>query len=288
MTNVINATYVEHPRTSYGPGDRIHKLFTIAPLDKRAGLCYNKVNIKKGLALMIDKRIHYIIVVDTETCNGILTDGKLDLSDSLVYDLGFAVVDKKGRVYETHSYVIKDIFYYMADAMKSAYYASKIPQYKADIKAGTRKAVTFYEARKDLLDTMKKYHTSTIAAHNARFDYNALNVTQRYLTKSKSRYFFPYNVEIWDTLKMARQTIGKQKSYKIFCEIHNFMTKHKVPQVRLTAEILHRYLSGNENFEESHTGLEDVLIEKEILAHCFRQHKKMCKNLFEKAAVALN
>lgn len=229
---------------------------------------------------MIDKRRHYIIVLDTETCNGILTDGKLDLSDSLVYDLGFAVVDKKGTVYETCSFVIKDTFYYMADAMKSAYYASKIPQYKADIKAETRKAVTFFEARKALFAAMKKYNTNTIAAHNARFDYNALNTTLRYLTKSKMRYFFPYNVEIWDTLKMARQTIGKQKSYKIFCESNNFMTKHRVPQVRLTAEVLHKYLSGDYSFEESHTGLEDVLIEKEILAHCLRQHKKMVKNLF--------
>jgi len=170
----------------------------------------------------------------------------------------------------------------MKEVMRSAYYADKIPQYEKEIKEGTRKLVSFFEARKVLLDTMAKYNTNTIAAHNARFDYNTLNVTQRYLTKSKYRYFFPYNTEIWDTLKMARQTIGKQKSYKLFCEMNNYMTKHKVPQVRLTAEILHRYLTGNKNFEESHTGLEDVLIEKDILTHCFRQHKTMKKALFER------
>ena len=230
----------------------------------------------------MDKRIHYIIVADTETCNGIVVDEKLDLSDSLVYDLGFAVVDKRGKVYESHSFVIKEIFYGMKEVMRSAYYADKIPQYEKEIKEGTRKLVSFFEARKILLDTMAKYNTNTIAAHNARFDYNALNVTQRYLTKSRYRYFFPYNTEIWDTLKMARQTIGKQKSYRLFCEINNYMTKHKVPQVRLTAEILHRYLTGNKNFKESHTGLEDVLIEKDILAHCFRQHKAMKKALFER------
>lgn len=230
----------------------------------------------------MDKRIHYIIVADTETCNGIMIDEKLDLSDSLVYDLGFAVVDKRGRVYETYSFVIKEVFYGMKEVMRSAYYANKIPRYEKEIKEGTRKAVSFFEARKTLLDTMAKYNTSTIAAHNTRFDYNALNVTQRYLTKSKYRYFFPYTTEFWDTLKMARQTIGKQKSYRLFCEMNNYMTKHKVPQVRLTAEILHRYLTGNKNFEESHTGLEDVLIEKDILAHCFRQHKAMKKALFER------
>ena len=230
----------------------------------------------------MDKRIHYIIVADTETCNGVMIDEKLDLSDSLVYDLGFAVVDKRGHVYETYSFVIKEVFYGMKEVMRSAYYANKIPRYEKEINEGTRKVVSFFEARKTLLDTMAKYNTNTIAAHNARFDYNALNVTQRYLTKSKYRYFFPYTTEFWDTLKMARQTIGKQKSYRLFCEMNNYMTKHKVPQVRLTAEILHRYLTGNKNFEESHTGLEDVLIEKDILAHCFRQHKAMKKVLFER------
>lgn len=229
---------------------------------------------------MIDKRKHYIIVLDTETCNGISTKVGLDLSDSLVYDLGFAVVDKKGKVYEFYSFVISEIFFGMKDTMSSAYYANKIPQYIEDINNNKRKVVSLYEARQTLIDTMKKYHTNTIAAHNANFDLRALNTTQRYLTKSKYRYFFPFSTEIWCTLKMARQTIGKQKSYKLFCEAHNYMTKHKVPQVRLTAEILHRYLTGNELFKESHTGLEDVMIEKDILAHCLRQHKKMVKTLY--------
>ena len=229
---------------------------------------------------MIDKRKHYIIVLDTETCNGIMTDGKLDLSDSLVYDLGFAVVDKQGNVYETASLVISNTFYGMADVMMSAYYADKIPQYKEDIQMGKRKVVSFFTARKMLIDTMKKYHTHTIAAHNAGFDVRALNNTYRYLTKSRCRYLFPYSTEIWCTLKMARQTIGKQKLYKEYCEKHNYLTKHKVPQLRLTAEIIYRYLTNNNNFDENHTGLEDVLIEKDILARCLRQHKKMIKTLY--------
>ena len=41
------------------------------------------------------------------------------------------------------------------------------------------------------------------------------------------------------------------------------------------------FISGNNEFEESHTGLEDVLIEAEIMFYCFRQHKPMRKALFE-------
>lgn len=43
----------------------------------------------------MDKRKTYYIGIDTETCNGrIDVDGKLNLTDSLVYDIGWAVVDK--------------------------------------------------------------------------------------------------------------------------------------------------------------------------------------------------
>ena len=228
----------------------------------------------------MDNRKTYFIVLDTETCNSRTVNNKPDLSDSLVYDLGWAVIDKEGEVYETGSFVIRDVFYGMKEAMESAYYKEKIPSYRKDIfEHKTRKLVSFYEARKILLDTMEKYNISTIVAHNARFDVNALNKTERYLTKSKYRFFLPYNIEIWDTLAMARQTIGKQKSYKAFCESNGYMTKHTIPQVRLTAEILYRYLTGDENFQESHTGLEDVLIEKEILVHCLKQHKPMKKEI---------
>lgn len=227
----------------------------------------------------------YLIGLDTETCNGIMVDDKLDLNCSLVYDLGWAVVDKKGNVFKTQSYVIFETFVGMKDVMQSAYYAEKIPQYWDDIKNGKRQLVTFHTARKALLADMKEYKTNVVFAHNAGFDLRALNNTYRYITKSKYRYFFKWGTEIWDTLKMARDTICKQKSYRSWCERNGYMTKHKVPQTRATAEIIYRYITGDENFDESHTGLEDVLIEKDILAHCFKQHKKMRKKLYEKAAL---
>lgn len=229
----------------------------------------------------MDRRISYLMGLDTETANGIMNGDKLDLSQSLVYDLGWAITDKRGNIYKTRSFVIAEIFCGMADVMTSAYYAEKIPNYWKEIKSGQRVLASFWTVWKTFKQDAKEYNVKNFFAHNARFDLNALNNTVRYLSKSKCRYFFPYNAEIWDTLKMARQTIGKQVSYKRYCVNNSFMTAHKVPQVRLTAEILYRYISGNIEFSENHTGLEDVLIETKILAHCFRQHKKMDKCLFK-------
>jgi hypothetical protein len=76
---------------------------------------------------------------------------------------------------------------------------------------------------------------------------------------------------------MAQDTICKQKSYIRFCQANDYMVRGRV---RATAEILYRYITLNTNFIEDHTGLEDVLIEKEIFAKCMRQHKKMRKNVW--------
>ena len=230
---------------------------------------------------MIDKRKKYYLMLDTETCNGIVTeDGKLDLSQSLVYDIGCAIVDKRGNIYDEQSFVIIETFIGMKDVMQSAYYAKKIPMYWEDITLGQRQLVTLHTARTAILEMAKKYNAEIVVAHNAGFDLRALNNTQRYISKSKYRYFFPYGFEWWDTLKMANDIYSNQPSYRRYCERHGYMTKHKTPRPRMTAEILHRYLTGNEDFEESHTGLEDVKIESQIFAQCMRQNKKMRKALY--------
>lgn len=218
----------------------------------------------------IDRRKSYFVVFDTETANG--------LDDPIVYDLGFAVVDKKGTVYETNSLIIREVFYGMKDLMKSAYYANKIPKYEEEISNGQRKVVSLYEAKKIFQDVCKKYNVKACVAHNARFDYRSTSKTQRYLTKSKYRFFLPYGIELWDTMKMANDTICKQVHYKEFCYNNGYLTKNG--RVRKTAEILYRYISGEHDFNEEHTGLADVLIEKEIFAHCIKQHKPMRKLAF--------
>lgn len=197
------------------------------------------------------------IMLDTETTNS--------LDDPICYDVGFAVVDKEGSIYETHSFVVAEVFL-NEELMASAYFIEKVPQYWEDIKKGTRKLAKFNTIRKVLAETMKKYNTNIVIAHNARFDYRSTAKTQRYLTKSKYRYFLPYGTEVWDTLKMAREVLKNDVAYDNFCYNNNYVTKRGCK--RFTAEILYRFFTGDNDFVESHTGLEDVTIEKVIFAEC--------------------
>ena len=227
----------------------------------------------------MDKRISYKIVLDTETCPIDIDFEGVSPQNMLVYDCGWAVVDKRGKVYKTRSFINADIFLKEKELMNSAYYANKIPMYWEQIKRGERILTSFYNIRKTLLEDIAEFEVKEIFAHNMRFDYGTLNTTQRWVTKSQYRYFFPYGIEICDTLKMARDVIAKMPTYQRFCKENGYLTKNG--QYRLTAEIIYRFISKNNDFIESHTGLEDVLIEKEILAYCYKQRKKMRKKLWD-------
>lgn len=200
------------------------------------------------------------IVLDTETTNS--------LDDPIVYDFGWAVVDKTGKVYETYSFVVADIFL-DEELMESAYFKEKISSYWEEIKSGKRTLKRFENIRKIFRKCAKENNVTKFFAHNMRFDYRSVNLTQRFLTSSKYRYFFPYGAEICDTLKMARQALKNNVDFDNFCYDNNYLTKRGCK--RYTAEILYRFLTGDNNFCESHTGLEDVLIEKEIMRFCFQE-----------------
>ena len=171
-----------------------------------------------------------------------------------------------------------EIFFDEAYLMRSAYYADKIPQYVEGIRSGDRILASLYEIKKTLADDVAEYGCKFICAHNAFFDYRSLNGTQRYITKSKYRYFVPYGLEWWDTMRMAESVICKMPTYIKFCQEHGYMLNEKRP--RKTAEILYKFISQDVSFVEEHKGLEDVDIERQILAYCKRQHKAMKKTLF--------
>ena len=218
----------------------------------------------------MDKRKNYYLTIDTETANG--------LDDPMMYDIGGAIHDRKGNVEETFSFIIYDVFCADRELFNTAYYAEKRPMYEQQIAAGSRKIVSIYTAKRHIAELCKKYNVKAIIAHNARFDYKSTNGTLRYVSKSKNRFFLPYGIPMWDTLKMAQDTICKQKTYQRWCAANGYLQKNG--KVRATAEILYRYITGNNEFIEDHTGLEDVLIEKEIFAKCMAQHKTMRKALW--------
>lgn len=200
-----------------------------------------------------------IMMIDTETTN--------DIDCPFAYDVGYQIFSLAEGVLDERSFVNADIFC-DSELMASAYFADKIPTYWDDIRQGKRILRKWHTIKRIMHDDCAKYGVEIACAHNAAFDNRALNTTQRYETSSKYRYFLPYNIKWWDTLKMSRAILKDNEDYTTFCWENEYLTKNL--KIRYTAEIIYRWLSQNVEFEESHTGLEDVKIEREIFEFLYR------------------
>ena len=209
------------------------------------------------------------LVIDTETCNTI--------EQPLPYDVGYAICDRYGNIVLEKSFVVAETFLDMPEAMQSAYYAEKIPRYWEDIKNGTRVVKSIWNIRRELHTDMKTYSVKWVGAYNMGFDKRALNNVMRYTTKSFCRWFFPFGTKFFCIWHMACQTLMNSRNYIRFAK-ENGLESEK-GNILTSAESCYRYLKNMIDFSESHTGLEDVKIEIEIMAKCFATHKKIDKSI---------
>ena len=201
------------------------------------------------------------MVLDVETTGG--------FNNPMVYDIGFAICDKKGAVYESRSFVIDEVFN-NDKLMSNAYYGFKVPMYNNDIADGTREVVSFATMRNEFNNLIEKYDVSTISAYNLKFDANALSNTCKKLEVADK--FLTKKVEMLCIWSLACEVLYTQKTFVTVARNQGWLSDKG--NLQTSAEIGHRYITAEYDFIESHTGLEDVMIEIEILAKCIAQKKK--------------
>ena len=201
------------------------------------------------------------LLLDVETAN--------DTDCALTYDISTRLIDEHNNILTQHAFVVRDVFNGMRDIVKEAYYGDKLDEYITDLQQKNRQMIDFMLARHIILDEMAQHDCKTVVAYNCRFDRNALNNTLRYLTKSKYRWFFPYDTEYICIWNIACQSVCQTKEYKEFAEANGFISNHG-KNYRANAQTVYGFLINDPSFAEEHKGLEDVTIEQQILHHCLR------------------
>lgn len=205
------------------------------------------------------------LLVDVETAN--------DIDCPFTYDISTRLINNDGKILTQHAFVVRDVFNDMRELVKQAYYAEKIPAYIDALQAHNKQMYSFMGARRLLLNEMAEHNCKTVVAYNTRFDRNALNNTLRYLTKSRFRWFFPYDTDFMCIWNMACQTVCQTDEYKEFAETNNFISNCG-RNYRATAETVYAFLTGNPDFIEQHQGADDVKIEQEIMFHCLQNYNE--------------
>lgn len=196
--------------------------------------------------------------LDSETVGGASTPTGM-------YNLGCTIHDKDGHIFATCSMLVMEHY----DEIRTDDYAKKnFHLYEERLARGEMSAVaTEEEAVSIVRNLCHFYGVRYVMAFNSGFDF-CKTICRQLLDE------FEF-IDLW---LMAVQTICHQKGYAKFCRENGFKSSSG-KSCATSAESVYAYITGNPDYTEEHTALNDALIEMEIFVKCLSLHKKFTKNI---------
>lgn len=135
---------------------------------------------------------------------------------------------------------------------------------------------------RDVLNQMRDdiltYQVDVFSAYNLPFDLNAMQKTHHKIVEKNLDFSRLTLLCLWE---FACLTVCREQTYHNLCwqlgKNAGWITDAN--NVRTTAEKVHAYLSGDFDFVESHTALEDAQIETDILQRLLAKHTAIPYNI---------
>lgn len=258
-----------------------------------------------------DKRRKYFLVLDCETAtlphaiNYIGEQRKnVAIAKPLIYDLGWQVIDYQGRVYAKKNFLISEIFSVPA-VFDTAYYAEKRPLYLEKLDKGEIMLTDWRTAVRELIEDMDA--CEAVGAYNSMFDFKkAIPFTELYINQLYSPDFHKWldfqnsRVDAIATGRTFENPYGfdetvfrfREKTYPLFdlwglscrhilnCDEYKEMCLDNEWQTasgkyfKTSAETAFRFFSGDMEFIEAHTAIDDAVIESMLFADIVKRTKR--------------
>lgn len=263
--------------------------------------------------MKLDKRRKYYIVLDCETATlpyAANFDGearkRIAIAKPLIYDLGWTIVDRQGRVYARRNFLITEIFSVPA-IFNTAYYASKRPLYLERLRKGEITLTDWNAAAAALLEDMRE--VEAVGAYNSMFDFKkAIPFTELYIKMLYSPDFYDWermqneiceniangskrdsnrafdpeifrfrgeSFPLFDLWGLSCEHLLNNDEYKGMCKDNGWYSASG-KYYKTSAEAAYRFVSKEFDFDEAHTALDDAEIESVLLHHIM---KKKASNL---------
>lgn len=254
----------------------------------------------------------YYLILDTETATvpfaGTIARNEQEkkniaIAKPLVYDIGWTISDRQGSIIKKENYLVQETFF-VPQVFNTAYYRDKRPQYMEMFGKREIEALPWNNIIEILLQDCR--NADFVCAYNAAFDFKkAIPFTEKYIKALYSNYYqkwenrqiesckqivngynnaknekylepifelrneeFPI-VDLWG---LACQRLINNKRYKDYCLKNGLLTQSGL-YFKSSAETSFQYLAKEYNFIESHTALDDALIETKILAKALQKGK---------------
>ena len=258
-----------------------------------------------------DRRRKYYLILDCETATLPIvmeyTEAqrkKIAIAKPLIYDLGWKVIDRSGKVYATKNFLISEIFS-VPSIFDTAYYANKRPLYLEMLDKGEIMLTDWRTAIRELIEDMDA--VEGVGAYNAMFDFKkAIPFTELYINQLYSPEFHKWmdlqnsraqwiasgsnkknsettfdpdifrfrgkEYQLFDVWGLACQHILNCDEYKKMC-IENDWETESGKYFKTSAETAFRFFTEKLDFDEAHTAVDDAGIESELFAEIFKRTK---------------
>ena len=257
-----------------------------------------------------DRSRKYYMILDCETAtlpcaSNFPAESRKDIAIAkpLIYDLGWQIIDRNGNVYEKKNFLIAEIFS-VPSVFNTAYYAEKRPIYLEMLRNGEIVLTDWNTAISELVESMNVCYA--VGAYNSMFDFKkAIPFTEEYITNLYSENFYDWERKqifacekivagnkqngncfdrmyfnfrdndylLFDVWGMACEHLLNCDSYKQMC-IDNKWSSASGKYFTTNAEKAYRFLKQDNDFIESHTALDDAIIESEIFSAIMRRTTK--------------
>ncbi len=193
-----------------------------------------------------------ILVIDTET---------VSINKPYCYDIGFLVYDtEQDRIIEKGSYIVEQIWH-NRPLFSTAYYESKRQKYIGQLRGRQAALKKYGYIMQNIGYIIKKYNIQSVYAYNCTFDKRVFDFNSGYYNCKN-----PLDSLQWYDIQGYTNIIPSEE-YAEFCISNNLYTD-SLKYFSTTAEVMYKFISDNTEFIEDHTGLQDCLIELEILKYC--------------------
>lgn len=258
----------------------------------------------------LDRRRKYYMILDCETATLPCAMGyaeeqkkKIAIAKPLIYDLGWQIVDKTGKIYRRRSFLITETFS-VPEIFNTAYYKEKRPIYLEKLQRGEIGLMNWAAAME--IFTADLEEVEAVGAYNSMFDFKkAIPFTELYINKLYAPDFYQwmdeqsrtcYNIahfpakssdrdfenaifrfrgkvyNLFDLWGLSCEHILNCDEYKEMCTDNNWYTASG-KYYKTSAETAFRFFTGALDFDEAHTAIEDAEIESILFSEIYKRTK---------------
>jgi len=201
-----------------------------------------------------------IAVIDTETAT---LWGE-------VFDFGLVIVNSAGTEVARYDAIVSEV-YDSVRLMEKAFYFNKVDSfYEPNLRCKRMVKKSWRTICVEVSALCAKHRVSIVSAYNLAFDRRVIAATNK---KYNGFSMFPKGTKELCLWKFACHTQLQSPAFEELAVKQGWVSE--AGNLRTNAEVAYKFMTGKLDFSESHTALDDALIELELLKLLMVEHKDL-------------